>query len=413
MMDDARSFSPLRKAPTGQDAAGAISTGAEAFSLYDVSVKEAYSTYERFRESCQVGHTQAFGGHWILTRYTDVRAAAKDWQRFSSADGVDLPRQGERVSSIISSDPPLHGEFRDLFQEVLNQRTINALGPYVSSLAHQLMDRFESDGHCDLVPEFTEQLPPAVICRIVGLDADLAYEMRDVSIRLGSSFHDPDLFSAAQAEFRQFVGPQIEMRRSNPRNDFLTRLSTRPFRGEPIPDDTIIQLMIGFLLAGHESTTAAMSGAFFHLLSTPGRNQAARDEKFLSRVIEETLRLNTPFHQFRRTTTCPIDLEGMRLPLGAHVLLNYASANRDPMVFDQPEAFVPDRQPNPHLAFGFGIHTCVGAPLARMELRVAISELLGRLPDIALPDPPASIDWEFLGGNLAFIKALKATFKAG
>ena len=256
MSDRVQSAAERRDTPVGD---GAMPRGARAFSLYDLSVEEAYSAYDRLRESCPVGHSQAFGGHWVLTRYANVRTAAKDWRTFSSADGVDLPRQGERVSSIISSDPPLHGEFRDLFQEVLNQRTINALRPYVSSLAHQLMDRFAPDGRCDLVSEYTEQLPPAVICPIVGLDAELAYEMRDVSIRLGNSFHDPDLFAAARTEFREFVLPQIEMRRSKQRKDFLTRLATQPFHGMPIPDDTIVQMMIGFLLAGHESTTAAMS----------------------------------------------------------------------------------------------------------------------------------------------------------
>ena len=141
----------------------------------------------------------------------------------------------------------------------------------------------------------------------------------------------------------------------------------------------------------------------------PDGTRVTRDESFLSRVIEETLRLNTPFHQFRRTTTCPVELEGAQLEPGAHVLLNYGSANRDPSIFEQPDSFMPDRHPNPHLAFGFGIHTCVGAPLARMELRVAVSELLGRFPDLVLAREPESIAWEFLGGNLAFIKSLNAT----
>ena len=393
------------------DENGPTSDSLGAFSLYESSVDGAYRAYARVRGDLPAARSETFGGHWILTGYEEVRTAAKDWQTFSSADGVDLPRQADRVTSVISSDPPIHGEFRKLFQGALNQETINVLKPYIVSLSHQLMDGFAADGSCDLVTQFAEQLPPAVICRVVGLDDDLAYEMRDVSIRLGTSFHDPDQFNAARAEFHEFVMPQVEARRSRPRGDFLTRLATQPFGREPIPDGTIVQMMVGFLLAGHESTTAALSSTLFHLLSVPERAAAARsDERQLARMIEEALRLNTPFHQFRRTATCPVDVGGTKLPAGAHVLLNYGAANRDPSAFDEPDAFVPDRHPNPHLAFGFGIHTCVGAPLARMELRVAIPELLRRFADLTLTDPAPAIGWEFLGGNLAFIPTLHAKF---
>jgi len=160
--------------------------------------------------------------------------------------------------------------------------------------------------------------------------------------------------------------------------------------------------MIGFLLAGHESTTAAMSSVLYHVLSK------RLDDGLLSSAIEETLRLNTPFHQFRRVTTCPVDVDGTALPEGSDVMLNYAAANRDPAAFDAPDDFVPDRRPNRHLAFGFGVHTCVGAPLARMELRVAIPELLHRFPDLRLAEDGA--EWNFLGGNLAFVHELRARF---
>ena len=378
------------------------------FSLYEISVDEAYAAYERFRRECPVAPSEAFTPHWILTRYSDVRAAARDWQTFSSAQGHDLPKRAT-YETAITTDPPLHDEYRNLMQEVLNHKTINALQPYVVQLSHRLVDAFAADGACDLVRQFTEQLPPAVICRIVGLDDELAYELRDVSIRLGKSWESPQGFAAALDDFRAFVLPQIEERRAAPRDDYLTRLATKPFRDAPLPDENIVMMMIGFLLAGHESTTAAMSSLLLHLLSEPDwRAAALADERLLSSMVEETLRLNTPFHQFRRATTCPVEIEETALPEGADVMLNYAAANRDPEVFDRPDEFVPDRRPNPHLGFGFGVHTCVGAPLARMELRVAVPELLRRLPDLRLNSP--DVEWEFLGGDLAFIPELLAVF---
>jgi cytochrome P450 len=371
------------------------------FSLYDIPVDDAYAAYARFRRECPAAPSESFSPHWILTRYEDVRAAAKDWRTFSSAQGVDLPKNEYRETAI-TTDPPLHDEYRGLMQEVLNQKTINALQPYVVELAHRLMDAFAGDGECDLVSQFTEQLPPAVICRIVGLDDELAYEMRDVSMRLGTSWDDPTRFAAAFDDFRGFVLPQIEARRATPRDDYLARLATQPFRGQPLPDESIVMMMIGFLLAGHESTTAAMTSVLYHVLSR------GLDEALLHGAIEETLRLNTPFHQFRRVTTCPVTIGGTELPEGADVMLNYAAANRDPEAFEAPDEFIEDRRPNPHLGFGFGVHTCVGAPLARMELRVAIPELLQRFPDLRLARD--GVSWDFVGGNLAFVHELRAAF---
>ena len=384
-----------------------VTSAERAFSLFDSSVEDAYATYERWRRLCPVARSEAFGGHWTLTRFDDVRAAAKDWRTWSSADGIDLPRQ-ERGETIIASDPPRHELYRALFQEALNQKTISVIEPYVVEFAHRLMDGFSVDGTCDLVTQYTEQLPPAVICRIVGLDADLAYEMRDVSIQLGSSLQDQAHFTAALADFGEFVIPQVEARRVSPRSDFLTRLATEPFDGRTLPNETIVQIMVGFLLAGHESTTAAMSAIFLRLLSRPELIRSVLESKqLLSSVIEEGLRLDTPFHHFRRRSTCPTAIAGVDLPKGADLLLNYAAANRDPKEFQDPDSFVPDRRPNRHMAFGFGIHTCVGAPLARMEVRVGVAELLKRFPGIALVDDPSSVSSEFLGGLLAFIPSLR------
>ena len=380
----------------------------DSFSLYEIDVPEAYSSYDRFRRECPAARSEAFGGHWVLTRYDDVRSAAKNWKTFSSADGHDLPKH-DLPETAITTDPPLHDEYRDLMAEVLNQKVINDLEQYVVELSHRLMDDFAAAGSVDLVTQFTEQLPPTVICRIVGLDPERALEMRDVSIRLGASFADPAEFDAARADFAAFVLPQIEARRSAPRDDYLTRLATQPFKGEMIADATIVQMMVGFLLAGHESTTAAMSSVLFHLLTHPPYVQRSlEDARFLSGAIEEALRLNTPFHQFRRTTTCPVTIGGADIPEGGYVMLNYAAANLDPDEFDRADEFVPERKPNRHLGFGFGIHTCIGAPLARMELRIAIPELLRRFSDLRLVDDP--VGWTFLGGNLAFIPTLGATF---
>ena len=375
-------------------------------SLHDAPVDGAYASYAELRQRCPVAHNAEYGGHWLLTRYEDVRRAAKDWERFSSADGVDFPPAG-MPETLISSDPPAHTDFRRSDREAINPETVAAIRPYVADLADRLIDGFATDGPVDLVASFAEQIPPAAIARIVGLDPELATEMREVSIRVGEAFGDPERFGPAMADFAHFVFPQIEERRRHPRDDHLTRMATRPVRGQLYTDEQILFGMVGFLLAGHESTTAAMASTVFRLLEERERWVAAHDDPdLLARTIEESLRLDTPFHQFRRRTTCPVDVGEVQLPEQANVALNFAAANRDPQIFRDPDAFVIDRKPNPHMAFGYGIHVCLGAPLARMELRTAIGALVTRFPEMRLAVETSAVAWEFRGGNLAFISEL-------
>ncbi|HET9126131.1 MAG TPA: cytochrome P450, partial [Solirubrobacteraceae bacterium] len=357
-------------------------------------------------ERCPVAHNTEHGGHWLLTGYDEVRRAARDWERFSSADGVDFPPAG-MPETLISSDPPAHTDFRRFDREAINPETVAAIRPYVEELARLLMDGLAGDGPVDLVSGFAEQIPPAAIARIVGLDAELATEMREVSIRVGEAFGDPERFGPAMADFARFVFPQIEERRRHPREDHLTRMATVPVRGQLYSDEQILFGMVGFLLAGHESTTAAMASTIFRLLEQPERWKAAhRDPELLGRAIEESLRLDTPFHQFRRQTTCPVRIGDTELPERVNVALNFAAANRDARAFADPASFVIDRRPNPHMAFGYGIHACLGAPLARMELRTAVGALIERFPHMRLAVDPGEVAWELRGGNLAFIAEL-------
>lgn len=381
-------------------------------SLFDTDVEAAQASYRNQRERCPVALNHAHDGHWLVSGYDEVRQAAKDWQRFSSADGVDLPRRG-MPETLISSDPPAHTEFRKVDREAINPDTVEALRPFVARYAQELIDALSETGPVDIVSSFADLIPPAAIARIVGLDPELATQMRDVSLKVGASMGDDEAFASAMAEFAGFVFPQIELRRREPRHDFLTRIATRPVRGAMYSDEQILTAMLGFLLAGHESTTAAIASTTCRLLEQPERWHAVRhDRRLLAGAIEETLRLDTPFHQFRRKTTCPVDLGGVTLAADDDVMLNYAAANRDARAFTDPDVFNMERRPNSHMAFGYGIHACLGAGLARMELNVALGELLDRLPKLALAVAPEEIKREFHGGNLAYIPAMPV-FKHG
>ncbi len=369
----------------------------------------SYEKYEQWRQNCPVAHSDAHGGFYMFTRYSDVRAAAKDWQTYSSADGFTLPPLPIRAFAI-QADPPQHTIERDLFKEVLNVDMYRRFEAHAEHDAARLIAAFLPDGEVDLVAALCEPLPVLTICGMIGLDADEATRVRPVAIATFEATKDVGLMIEANRKFNALVKEFSDARRAQPREDFMTRLATQPFEEEVMSDDEIGNLLQGILIAGHHTTTSAMASLLAHIFGDPHVKQKLIDDPDLVRAaVEETLRLNTPLHMFGRTIKCPVTVRGAALPEDAFVMLNWASANRDAETFESPDEFRLDRSPNPHVAFGFGIHTCTGAQLARIELEVVAKGLLERVPDMELDgDPP---EYHFSGGNLAVLPELRARFR--
>jgi cytochrome P450 len=366
--------------------------------------------YEEWRHSCPVVHSDAFEGFYILNRYADVQKAAKDWKSFSSAKGVFQPPMPERIR-VIEMDPPEHGRDRDLLKEILNVDTYRTFAHHVEEDAKKLIDDFLPAGEVDLVAAICEPLPVLTICAIIGLDDEEASRVRPVAMTLFEAMSDPSLYVGAGISFNALIEEFCATRRENPRGDFMTRLATEPLDGKMLELDEIANLLIGFLVAGHHTTTSAMASLFRHILEDPSLKQQLIDDPQLIRAaVEETLRLDTPLHMFGRTTTCPVQIGDAELPADSFVMLNWSSANRDEDQFPNPAEFHLDRSPNSHMAFGHGIHTCVGAQLARIELESVTAELLARIPDVELVG--AAPDYHFSGGNLAVLPALPVRFAA-
>ncbi|MBS1844672.1 MAG: cytochrome P450 [Actinobacteria bacterium] len=387
--------------------------GLEAFSTHETSPGAAYAAYERMRDQCPVSQSTAHGGYHILTRYDDVRAAARDWEKFSSAQGVNLPRTplaGQLPA--LEHDPPTHRAWRELFQRVLNPKTINRLQPRAEAFAGELIDGFIGAGVCDLTVQYTEQLPPMVVSEAVGFDVDRAHEMREISMALASSVGEEEEEAAQFGKFASFVLSERRTREERPGEDFLSFLANEEIEGlgRVVTDQEFIGCMAGFFIAGHETTTAALSTALAYALPrSDWVDGARRDPKVMSSLIEEALRYSCPFHSFHRTATGDVEVRGVAIPEGGDVMLNWAAANRDPEVFDEPNEFRLDRAQNHHVTFGFGIHACVGAALSRMEMRAALRVLFERIPDIQLvSETPPNPD--FCGGIVALIPSLPATF---
>lgn len=367
-----------------------------------------HRTYTGLREECPVAHSDRHGGFYILTRFTDVRRAAADHEALSSATGHMLPEPGWPLLPPIDFDPPQHTWWRHVFRELLSTQARRRLEAQVRATADRLIDGFAEDGACDLFSAYAEPIPVWTIAQLTGLDEEKTPALRRLALNLYAAVGDPGAFGDAYKAFVDFLMAEVADRRADPRDDYLTRLGTETFDGVRLTDDDLIGVFISIFVAGHHSTASALASLLCQVACDRGlRARLIADRGLVPKAAEEAIRLHTPLHSFRRVATRDITIGGTEIPAGADVLLVFAAANRDPRAFERAEEFSIDRRQNAHLAFGFGIHTCVGAPIARMELRVALNRLLDRLPDFHADVRPKH---SLVGGKLEVIQSLPVHF---
>lgn len=256
-------------------------------------------------------------------------------------------------------------------------------------LVHELIDRFIARGRADLVREFTLAYPINVIAGIVGLPRERWAEFLRLSLQLISVTVDWERGLAASRTLREIFTGILAERRAHPRDDLISELVTAELDGERLTDEEILPFLNLLLPAGAETTTRSLGNLLFALLSEPGRWQRVRDDRsLLDRAIEEALRWEPPLVLIAREATRDVELGGVHIPAGAHLVLYLGAGNRDPAVHPHPDRYDLDREDLRHLAFGSGPHMCLGMHLARLEMRVATEALLDRLPDARL-DPDA------------------------
>jgi cytochrome P450 len=377
------------------------------FSPYSSSLEEMGELYRRLPGCCPVARSDQLGGFYMLTAHADVKRAAGAWQEFSSAGGVILPRLPFRLAAL-EFDPPEHDFWRGLYREVLNLATYRSFQDRIDHHARELIGAFAERGQADLVAEFTEQLPVMTICEIVGItDHDRARRARVIALEVLGA-RDDHARAHALGRFAEFCLEEVNARRAHPLDDYLSRIGTEPVGDVPLSNGAIVNLLTGFLIAGHHTTSSVMSSLLFEIASDGAlRDRLCADRGAIGRAVEETIRLHTPVHHFFRRTTRELELHNARIPAGSEVMLSWAAANRDPRVYERPEDFDIDRPVNGRLGFGYGIHACVGAQLARLELRIALDALLDELPDIAVRAEPMSTTWT---GFLEMLDRLPVSF---
>jgi cytochrome P450 len=343
--------------------------------------------YASLREGCPVAHVEDFGGFYILSTYADVSAAAKNPSVYSSADGITIPKLPIPPQICLEQDEPEHGRYRRPMQQWLTPGRMAKLEESVRAIVDNLIDGFVDKGEADLAAELAEPVPPLVMALLMGLPDSDWHQFRDQMSRIVgyAAAEDPAGAAAASQEFVGYLAGQLADRRENPRDDMMTDIATLEVEGVPLTIEEQISMAFLLLGAGHETTVGAIGGLLYYLARDPSlQEKLIADPSLIPGATEEAVRLVAPLPGMGRTTRSDITVRDTEVPEGSTVMLLYGSANRDPEQFDEPEEFKLGRDSNRHVGFGQGIHRCVGAPLARLELKVVLEQVLARLPGFTL-----------------------------
>ena len=334
-------------------------------------------------------------GMWGLLLHEDVVWAERHPTLLSSAPG-SRPRSFPQPS-MIDSDDPLHKRRRGLVDKGFHPRPISAEEEGIRTITRGLIDKVKDRGECDLVADLAAPLPMIVIARMLGVgdqDHKLLQHWSDVMISGadGPENATPAVLQA-YADYVAYMDAIIADRTRSPRDDLISVLVHAEPGGEHLSRDEIIGEALLILIGGNETTRNAISGGFEQLMREPEQLRALRgDPSGSANAAEEFLRWVSPVINMARTATAEVTIRDRTIPEGAQMLLMYISANRDERVFDHADRFDVTRNPNPHLAFGHSAHFCLGASLARVEIRVMIEEVLRSLPGIRPADPDAPVE---------------------
>jgi cytochrome P450 len=401
-------------------AGGPVEDWASDYDIFDEGyVADPVPVWAELRQRCPIAHSERWGGSWMPTRYEDVAAMARLVPELSSRFPLVVPPaqfvvEGTDALSYqagippISSDPPEHGPARRLILPAFAPQAVAAYEPFARELAHRLVDGFVERGRCDGAAEYAQQIPPRVIAHLLGIDE----EMGDTFVGwvrgiLEHGLTDPELRIHTAGKIFEFFAQQVAERRADPGDDFISQMLAGEVYGEPVSDGHIVGTCNLLLVAGIDTTWSSIGSALWHLAAHPeDRRRLVEEPELVPTAVEELLRAYSPV-TMGRVVTEDFEVNGVTLHAGDRVLMNFPAANRDPDVFPDPDGVVLDRAHNRHIAFGVGIHRCAGSNLARMEMNVALSVFLERIPEFSLEDA-AAVTWA--GGQVRGPRRLPLVF---
>lgn len=350
-----------------------------------LNTEQIWASYADLRQM-RVHFSDRHGGFYVLSRFADVRAALRDPETFSSAGSVRIPDGGGR-SIPIDFDPALHTAYRTLYTDRITPQTVRTMTPFLTELVDGLVDSyFESDGG-DFVSQVALPMPLAVLEELVGFSRETISQLRSLTEDSWKQVADHS-FDEARRGLREVIRGEIARHRNDRPADYLSEMLNARIQERPITDDELERVLLTFAIAGHETTTNAAGWLAYLLASDPEEHALLQqDPSLVPGFVEEALRVATPAQLFARETTRTVEIGGEVIPAGSRVLLALASANRDDAQFPRADTVDPDRGSRGHLAFGFGIHQCPGALLARTELRLLLTRLIA-LPSLCVDGDP-------------------------
>lgn len=326
-----------------------------------------------------------------LQRVFSPKEPVDDWATFNYLHS----------DSLLDSEPPKHTRLRSLVMKAFNPKTIEDLRPAVSAIVNDLLDELEAQfeaGAADLIRDFAEPLPVKVIAHLLGFppaDEDLLRPWSQAIVKMYEVAPDEHARSEARRaadEFAAYVEGLMRLRKKEPGDDLISHLAAVEDGGERLSAQELIATCVLLLNAGHEASVNGLGNGLVAAMNHPDQMEllSSNPEGVSPTAIEEFLRYDSPLHLFERTARADTDIGGVTIREGQKIAALLGSANRDEAIFESPERFDITRNPNPHIGFGAGIHFCIGAPLARMEMSIAVPALLTRFPGISLSGEPVS-----------------------
>ena len=364
--------------------------------------QQAHQIWDELRQTCPVAHTDRYGGAWLPVRHEDISAIARDTDHFSSEGAVlaNKPPREEWISTApiggappITSDPPFHADARRLLLPAFSPQVVAEWEPEIRRLCNELIDNLEGLDVVDAAVQYAQNIPVYVIARMLGLPLEDSDYFRDtvhlVLEEIGAEFGDRRAgFEKLDAYLAVHVQDHIE----NPKDDLIGFLLNAKIYDQPLSPTHVVGTIILLMVAGIDTTWSSIGSSIWHLAHHPADlARMVAEPELLPTAIEELLRAYAPV-TMARIVSQDAEIGGCPVKQGDYVLLPFPAANRDPDVFENADTVIIDREVNRHVAFGLGIHRCLGSNLARLELRLAVEVFINRFPKFELADPSA-VTW--------------------
>jgi len=384
--------------------------------------RDPYPIYDALRRTQPIFFSEALN-LWFMSAYEDVAALLRDRRlgRAIDRDEADLPPKNPKYApfnklsehSMFDKEPPDHTRLRSLVHKVFTPRRVENMRIQIQAITDDLLDTAQPHGSMDLLEDFAVPLPVTVIAALLGVpEADrhlLRPWSRDI-VALYELNHTPEAAERAiqaSIDFSDYLRQLARQRKVTPFDDLISALATVEEAGDVLTEDELISTCVLLLNAGHEATVNVIGNGMWALFQNPDQFRLLRDHPETTKTaVEEMMRYDTPLQLFRRWVLEDIDYKGFSLKRGQEIALLFGAANRDPAQFEHPNQLDITRADNPHISFSLGIHYCLGAPLARLELQIAIATLMRRLPNMRLSSTPEYRDGYVIRG----LKALNVEF---